>query len=77
MEDYKLEGRIKEVIYNTVKSRSGSYHVEIKTSEVFSVLCHESGYIKFNKIVINDGDKVIIQVSPNNLFRGIVLEVIN
>ena len=76
MEDNKLEGIVKEVIYNSDNTRAGYYRVEIETHKKFLIQCHEDGYIRYKKIVINEGDKVKIQLNPMNLSRGRVLDVI-
>ncbi len=60
-----VEGIITEVLPNV------KYRVKLDTGQV--VLAHVSGKIRMNKIKILPGDRVTIELSPYDIFRGRII----
>ncbi|MCK4545491.1 translation initiation factor IF-1 [candidate division TA06 bacterium] len=60
-----IEGVITEVLPNV------KYRVKLDTGQI--VLAHVSGKIRMNKIKILPGDRVTIELSPYDIFRGRII----
>lgn len=58
----KFEGKITEVL------PGNQFRVELETGNI--VLCHLSGKMRMNRIMIVVGDKVEVEMTPYDLTKG-------
>ena len=60
----EVEGKVLEVL------PGGQFRVELENKH--AVIAHVSGKMRLNNIRISPGDKVMIELSPYDLTRGII-----
>lgn len=57
-----VEGEVLEALGN------GNFRVQLQNDHL--ILCHPSGKIRMNMIMIMPGDKVTVEMSPYDLTKG-------